>query len=561
MRRASNRRRLACFALGVWLLGPANGARAQDATGDTLADDRPPIATTLAPLPARLLERLPPGARRPLEQVDVAERDGSYGPRFVERLGDGDLEIEYTVDPRLDARVRAVLERARVSLGHVILMDPASGEVFSYASTDPESFPATRAYPTASLMKVVTAAALLRNAPAAAGRECRYVGSPWELSVRQLTPPLRGGHVDSFRHAIAISNNQCFARYAVADVGEEALLEEMRTAGLLDSPAAGHAAGRVGPIHSRLSLGHLGSGMAGSFITPLAAARLAATLAEGKLVTPYWIASAHDSAGNPVGLPRRAEPNPIWPATIARRLREALVDVTEEGTARRAFRTRDGRARLGPVRVAGKTGTVTGRDPYGRYQWFVGLAPAEAPRVAIAAVVVNGPGRGHRAAEVAARVLSGIFCTSERCDPARADALEARARIRDAEWVAEITEWKQARVREIEEREQRLAFARAQQTAATHEVRDLDQPPRPVEISRFDFPLRLRRDPVHGKIVLQLDLSEAGEVLDVRIASSDLPDFNDFVAREVRSWRFTPPTRAGLPVRATAHLPIPIHIN
>ena len=52
-----------------------------------------------------------------------------------------------------------------------------------------------------------------------------------------------------------------------------------------------------------------------------------------------------------------------------------------------------------------------------------------------------------------------------------------------------------------------------------------------------------------------------GEVLDVQIASSDLPDFSDFVSREVRSWKFTPPTRAGRPVRATARLPIPIHIN
>jgi TonB family protein len=66
---------------------------------------------------------------------------------------------------------------------------------------------------------------------------------------------------------------------------------------------------------------------------------------------------------------------------------------------------------------------------------------------------------------------------------------------------------------------------------------------------------------VDGTIVLLVDISEEGRVLDVEVAASDLPDFSDFVSRQVRSWKFTPPTQAGHPVRVTARLPIPIHIN
>lgn len=90
---------------------------------------------------------------------------------------------------------------------------------------------------------------------------------------------------------------------------------------------------------------------------------------------------------------------------------------------------------------------------------------------------------------------------------------------------------------------------------------DLDQIPRPIGVTGFNFPRRLRAQPVHGTIVLLLKLSSSGEVLEVGIQRSDLPRFDDFVLNAVASWRFTPPTRDGQPVKAQARLPIPIRIS
>jgi TonB family protein len=90
---------------------------------------------------------------------------------------------------------------------------------------------------------------------------------------------------------------------------------------------------------------------------------------------------------------------------------------------------------------------------------------------------------------------------------------------------------------------------------------DLDQRPRPIGVFGFNFPRRLLKEKVRGKIVLLLKLNPEGEVLDVQIDSSSLPDFNDFVVAEVGGWRFTPPTQQGRPVQAQARLPIPIIIN
>ena len=89
----------------------------------------------------------------------------------------------------------------------------------------------------------------------------------------------------------------------------------------------------------------------------------------------------------------------------------------------------------------------------------------------------------------------------------------------------------------------------------------LDQMPRPIGVVGMNFPPRLLKRKAAGKIVLLLKLDADGRVLDVDVESSDLPDFDDFVAAEVRRWRFTPAMQQGRPVKALARLPVPIRIS
>ncbi len=426
---------LACLAAWAGSAHGRPGVVAGMAHGLPPVSARPPVEGALPQsLPREILALLPPGARAAgdVQTLELGDGPSSETGAPIERIvvpgaddGSGPwVEVEYTLAPGLDAQVRGVLERGRIPLGHVIVMDPNDGAVLSYVSTDPLTFPATRTYPTASLMKVVTAAAVLRNAPEAATRSCRYVGSPYQLRARDLSPPRSGGRVDSFWRALAISNNQCFGRLAVRELGSEAMLQEMEAVGLLEPPAPGHAAGVVEPIESPLDLGNLGSGLAGSFISPLAAVRLAAVLAEGRSVRPRWIARARDAAGRDLLLPLREEPSRVWPPELSAELRELLVGVTARGTAKSAFRDEQGRPLLGKVRVSGKTGRLSGKNPDGRYEWFIGVAPAERPTIAIATVVVNSALWWRNASQIAAQVLHGIFCVDGACRP------DAPARLR-----------------------------------------------------------------------------------------------------------------------------------
>jgi len=113
-------------------------------------------------------------------------------------------------------------------------------------------------------------------------------------------------------------------------------------------------------------------------------------------------------------MPDVQRPRPALEPRVTRWLRSMLVETTETGTARRGFHP-GGRALLSPIRVAGKTGSLNGTDPEGRYEWFIGVAPAEAPRVAVATLLVNR-GRWHRSAsQLAAEVLQAVFCADGVC--------------------------------------------------------------------------------------------------------------------------------------------------
>jgi penicillin-binding protein A len=316
-----------------------------------------------------------------------------------------------------------------VRLGLAVVLDPATGELLAYAGTDPLRLPPNETYPAASLVKVVTAAAALETIPGVADRTCHFVGSPYRLTPSRIVPPQRGTEI-SMERALATSNNQCFAQIAVNDLGATRLLETFKRFGLLQSPGPGHPSGEAETPEAgdRFALGKLGCGLAGLRITGLHAAEIAATLSTGKRVAPRWIARVTDASGKDLALPQRVGAETVLPADTAARLREMMTETTLSGTARRAFRGRYGRPLLREMNVAGKTGSLSGTQPPGRYEWFIGLAPADRPKIAIAVLVVQQKRWHTNASTVGAQVLNAIFCSGSVCKADRANQWLSAAR-------------------------------------------------------------------------------------------------------------------------------------
>ena len=381
------------------------------------------VALAVGPHSAEELAVMPPVAARPPALPLAAIPEEIWAPpvgrgRLEAPPLPGNLRVEYTLDPELTRQIWKVLDKGRVKLGHVLVMDPQTGELLAYVSTDPEHFPPGAAYPAASLVKVVTAAALLDKRPSAARETCHYAGGRYRLRSRHLDPPKRGGNTADLREALTTSNNKCFAQYAVHRIGRDSLLRAIDRFGFLSPPARNHVAGEITtPLDDPLALGELGSGLDGLRITPLHAVQLAAVLADGQLVQPRWLASVEGEDGVELPLAPPLAPVQILTPGLAQSLREMLVDTTRRGTARKAFRTRRGRPLLDGIEVAGKTGSLNGTNPTGRYEWFIGVAPADEPRLAVATLAVQGPLYWMSASQLAAEVLKVAFCPKGVCSP------------------------------------------------------------------------------------------------------------------------------------------------
>jgi len=388
----------------------------------------PPTPAAPAPTPARSLS--PRGRLDAGMLAAPSGREDFRGLRIVDGalervpVGTGEMRLRYTLSPELSDAVWKALERGRFDLAHVVVMDPETGAVLAYASTDAVRFPPDKTYPAASLVKVITAAATLDRAPQVAHETCHFVGSPWRLTRDRLRSPQHGNEAD-MRKALATSNNQCFARWAVHRVGPSAMLGAIDRFGMLTAPALGHPGGHAVAPRDELALAELGSGLDGLSITPLHAAQLASTLVDGRLVKPRWVAGAWNTAGQRVTVPGGEGGRQVLTPALAAQLRGWLVDTTVRGTARRAFRVRGGRPLLPGIAVAGKTGSLNGTDPKGHYEWFIGVAPADHPKLAIATLAVQGPRWWWSASQLAAEVLRAAFCPAGKCSPDAADRFDA----------------------------------------------------------------------------------------------------------------------------------------
>ncbi len=139
-------------------------------------------------------------------------------------------------------------------------------------------------------------------------------------------------------------------------------------------------------------------------MTPLQMANLVALIANrGRYYPPHFLRAARVSPDQPW----ERLPYDIVNTQIDRQhvevIAEAMESVVESGTARRAY--------LKDLHVCGKTGTV--QNPHGEdHATFIGFAPRDNPRIAIAVVIENAGGGGSWAAPTAA-VLMEKYLTGD----------------------------------------------------------------------------------------------------------------------------------------------------
>ncbi|MBM4409679.1 MAG: penicillin-binding protein 2 [Chloroflexi bacterium] len=372
-----------------------------------------------------------------------------------------DLLKKFDADPYdpqvLQLSISLAMQRAAVrglgdDLGAVVMLDPRSGEVIALASTptwdaSPVANPETSAaafaalladprnpllnratqglYAPGSVFKIVTAIAGLGSD--AVSTATTYEDQPAAerdgLVVTGFTivdghHRFTGGEALDFVGATEVSCNIWYA-LAGLDIGGEGLAEWAGRLGFgraipFDLPASisqvtngGGSFG--GGFRDEVELANAAYGQAETLVTPLQMALVAATVAnDGLLMRPRLVVSATSAKSGTREIGPQ-ELRRVLGGDDARAIRIAMEAAVESERGR----LYTAGAQVPGMRVAGKSGTAELGGTGEPHSWFIGFAPAEAPRIAIAVLVERGGRGGERAAPLAGQLLRTYFDSVE----------------------------------------------------------------------------------------------------------------------------------------------------
>jgi peptidoglycan glycosyltransferase len=368
---------------------------------------------------------------------DLAGRSGELGS-LLDRLSGSEQQGDNLVTSLNPAAQRVALQQLGGRKGAVVALDPRSGAIKVMASVpgyDPNAVKNQQAfsalnkdsdapllnrttqagYPPGSTFKVVTAIAAIdsgRYTPDSriSGRNGKTISGV----------PLNNDQGESFgditlTEALTKSVNTVFG-----EIGEKLGKAKMKTymdrLGFgkpveVDLPRDERAAsgerkgGRIIPTtNGAVDVGRMAIGQDKLTVTPLQMAMVASAVANGgKLMKPRLGDRIVDRDGRTVRHLVPEEMSQVMSPQTASQVGAMMGQVVKEGTGTAAA--------LQGIDVAGKTGTAEVDRPCGPNQlWFIAFAPAQDPRVAIAATVECGTGFGGTvAAPIAKAVMQELL--------------------------------------------------------------------------------------------------------------------------------------------------------
>jgi penicillin-binding protein A len=359
---------------------------------------------------------------------ELAGRQNEFASTIDELLGhrqEGE-DIRTTLDPQAQKVALQLLAGRR---GSVVAMEPSTGRVRVMANIpgyDPNKITApggigagastlnraTQAhYPPGSTFKVVTASAAIDSG---LYKPDSFISGKSPKIISGV--PLRNFGNENFgaislTDALTHSVNTVFGEIG-EKLGRATLLKYMKRFGFqrkppLDYPRDEMVASGAFPARgcgSGIDFGRVAIGQeCHLFATPLQMAEVAATVANGGVrMKPRLVERivAKDGRVKQSLHPEKAAV--VMSEQSAAQVGQMMQHVVEEGTGTAA--------RLQGISVAGKTGTAEIPGTSENQVWFIGYAPADKPRMAVAVTIERTQGEGGTvAAPIAKQVLQTLL--------------------------------------------------------------------------------------------------------------------------------------------------------
>jgi cell division protein FtsI/penicillin-binding protein 2 len=213
--------------------------------------------------------------------------------------------------------------------------------------------------------------------------------------------------------AMGKSVNPVFGRLACDVVGRDGILAAMERFGFNQSLLPWQSINfctAVAP-HDDAELKLMGAGLCRDVkVSPLYAAMMMAAIAnKGVMLQPNLAAEILGSDGKLLYSSATQEVRRLVSPDTADQLSRMMSTTVSQGTSRKVFRDRRGRQKLAAVDIAAKTGSISGTDPPGHYSWFAAYAPIQDPKIALAALVVNGDKWRIKASLLGEQALEAFF--------------------------------------------------------------------------------------------------------------------------------------------------------
>ena len=341
--------------------------------------------------------------------------------------------VHTTLDPAAQKTAREALDGRA---GSVVALNPRTGAVLTMYSnpTYDDNHPSpdkeciaigclvnravSSAYPPGSTFKVVTATAAI-NTGKYTPDSIVNGNSPVTVSGVPLANDGNQSFGDiTLTQALTQSVNTVWAPVA-EHVGTKTMTEYMKRFGFYARPPLDYPPGEMLPSRVQSpggeyyppgsadeDIGRIGIGQGGLVVTPMQMAMVAAAVANnGKLMVPHLVSSVIAPDGRTVTTIEPRLYHQVMTAKTAQEVNLMMRTVVDEGTGTPA-QLGDG------IEFAGKTGTASvGPAGLGQTQpWFIGFAPANDPKVAVA-VDLERSTSGQSGGEVAAPIARDVVQT------------------------------------------------------------------------------------------------------------------------------------------------------
>ncbi len=328
--------------------------------------------------------------------------------------------LDYTFDAKIQRAIDELLQRYQPDYGAFVAIEPDSGRVLAIASHSQDgerwgNLALRSSFPAASVFKIVTAAAAIEEGKASAATVIPYNGKSTSLYRNQV---LR--HQDNkwtrripLSRAFAKSVNPVFGRLGVFYVGGDKLEEYATRFGfnkLMSSDIDLRTGSTTIDTADQWSVAEAASGYTRTnTLSPLHGAMVAGAVVNGGLIVqPFVVDAAYDENGVLLYAAGRSAVNRAISEDTAAQMRILMRETVRSGSARKSF-NRFFTGHLAGVEVGGKTGSLTGLEPRGKNDWFVGYAAHDERRIAFAALTVNKERWRVKSAYLARKVLEVYF--------------------------------------------------------------------------------------------------------------------------------------------------------